>query len=110
MPRQRTGNQASDTAALYVRLSKEDKEGKAAGVDSIAVQTADGTEAIRAQRDLEPPSGLEPEPSARGSEAAGGHGTGEPGAGSDRGPGQVRRGPGREEGREEGRAPGGARC
>ncbi len=36
-------------AALYVRLSKEDKDGKKAGVDSIAVQTEAGTEAIRTQ-------------------------------------------------------------
>jgi DNA invertase Pin-like site-specific DNA recombinase len=49
MTRKSTDHQASGTAALYVRLSKEDREGKAAGVDSIAVQTADGTDAIKAQ-------------------------------------------------------------
>src|SRR5262249_26456454 len=39
----------SQRAALYVRLSREDTVGKAAGCDSIKVQTEDGTEAIRAQ-------------------------------------------------------------
>lgn len=36
-------------AALYVRLSREDKAGKYAGCDSIKVQTEDGTDAIRAE-------------------------------------------------------------
>lgn len=36
-------------AGLYVRLSKEDEKGKLAGIDSIAVQTADGREAISSQ-------------------------------------------------------------
>ncbi len=36
-------------AALYVRLSKEDKHGKQAGCDSIKVQSADGTDAIQNQ-------------------------------------------------------------
>jgi site-specific DNA recombinase len=40
----------SARAALYVRLSKEDKRGKAeGGIESIAVQTSDGSRAIEAE-------------------------------------------------------------
>ncbi len=40
----------AENAALYGRLSREDVDGRHAGCDSIAVQTRDGTKAIRAER------------------------------------------------------------
>jgi DNA invertase Pin-like site-specific DNA recombinase len=39
----------TEAAALYARLSREDKDGKHAGCDSISVQEADGADAIRSQ-------------------------------------------------------------